>query len=135
MLVLDYFYAIHYLHEAGLQGFCLFYQGLVSILAHLLNLFAAPARAHGSRIAVVVFLLFQLDIGAVTGNNDGTAGLATAQTWSWLEHGVFWLLLVAHRRATRRGGHVVWVRRPAVWVLVGGGRIRRDGDLWMLGRR
>jgi len=78
MLVLDYFYAIHYLHEAGLQGFCLFYQGLVSILAHLLDFFATPARAHGPRIAVIVLLLLllHLDIGAVAGYYDGAAGFS-----------------------------------------------------------
>ena len=51
----------------------LLYQGFSGILAHLFNLFAAPSGAHSARIAVVVLLLFHLDVRAVTGYYDSPA--------------------------------------------------------------
>lgn len=68
--------ACHVRGDAGLSY--LLYQSLASILAHLLNLFATPARAHGARIAVVVLLLFllHLDVGTVAGYYDGAARLS-----------------------------------------------------------
>ena len=53
----------------------LLYQSLPGILAHLLNFFATPARAHGARITVIVLLLLllHLDVGAVAGYYDGAA--------------------------------------------------------------
>jgi hypothetical protein len=90
MFALDDFNAVDDFHEASLQSFGLLYQGLASIVAHLLNLFAAPARAHGARIAVVVlFLLFlHLDVGAVAGYYDGAARLSAPKTGPRLEGGV-----------------------------------------------
>jgi hypothetical protein len=60
--------------DAGLRY--LLYQSLPSILAHLLDFFATPARAHGPRIAVIVLLLLllHLDIRAIAGYYDGAAG-------------------------------------------------------------
>jgi hypothetical protein len=55
-------------------------QCLARILTHLLNLLAAPSRAHGPGVAVIVLLLLELDVGAVARYYDGAARLAAAQT-------------------------------------------------------
>jgi hypothetical protein len=49
------------------------YQCFSCILAHLLDLFAAPAGAHGPGIAVVILLFLHLDIRTVARYYDGAA--------------------------------------------------------------
>lgn len=92
----DYLDAVDDFHEAGLQLLGLaggmsvavkhgvsdhddsLNQSLAGFLAHLLNLLAAPPRAHGASIVVVVFLLLELDLRAVARDDDGAARLPAA---------------------------------------------------------
>lgn len=53
----------------------LLYQSLSGVLAHLLNLLTASSWAHSAGVAVVILLLFELNMGAVARYYDGAAGL------------------------------------------------------------
>ena len=97
------------------QG-CLLDEGLAGVLAHLLNLLAAPARAHGAGVAIVVLLLLELDVGAVARNDDGAARLSASEARAHGGVTALWVVLVAERGAGRGGAHVVWVGGPAVDV-------------------
>ena len=98
------------------SGLHLLYEGLAGILAHLLDLLAAPSRAHGAGIAVVVLLLLELDVGAVARYYDGAAGLPASQARAQRGVASLGAVLVADRAGAAGGAHVVWVRGPAVNV-------------------
>jgi hypothetical protein len=105
------------------------YQCLSRVLAHLLNLLAASARAHGPGVAIVVLLLLELDVGAVARYYDGAARLAAAQARPRLQGRVgLGLVLLAHRGTRRGGRHVVGVGQAA-GVVLGGRRVGCEGDL------
>jgi hypothetical protein len=105
-------------------------ESLTCILTHLLNLFTAPPRAHGPRVAVVILLLFDLDVGAVAVYYDGAARLSAAQARPWVQCGVLHLR-IADARGRRGGRHVVRIRCSTV-VVLGSSRVGGDGDLRML---
>jgi hypothetical protein len=98
------------------SGGCLLDEGLTSVLAHLLNLLAAPARAHSAGVAIVVLLLLELDVRAVARDDDGAARLSASQARAHGGVTAFWVVLVADRRAGGGGAHVVGVGCPAVDV-------------------
>lgn len=83
-------------------------QSLTGLLAHLLDLFAAPPGAHGPRIAIVVLLLFELDLGAVAWYYDGAAGLPATQPGT-AKLGRVYIVRVAEGGAGGCRAHVVCV--------------------------
>jgi hypothetical protein len=86
------------------------YQCLSRVLAHFLNLLTTPSGAHSPGIAVIVLLLFELDIGAVARYYDCAARLPASKTGSWLQSGIALReIVLGDGRARRRDGHVVWV--------------------------
>jgi hypothetical protein len=108
------------------------YQCLARILAHLLDLFAAPSRAHGPCVAVIVLLLLELDVRAVARYYDGAARLAAAQTRALQRRIRLGLVLLADGRARRGSRHVVGVRRPSD-VVLSNRRVGCEGDLGWCG--
>lgn len=95
-------------------------QCLASLLAHLLDLFAAPSWAHGPGVAVVVLLFLELDVWAVARYYDGAARFPAAETRARQLGGIFvdvaGLVLLTDRGARRGRAHVVCVGNVAAVV-------------------